>query len=261
MTTATRHQHRHLVSWLIVAIIAVVVLWSIINISATARHYHATSATWLLGVAFGLANAVSVYAWATAKTSQLRLPAILGAVLFGLGSAIIQTSLYRLEAAAWPVAIAFGAMGPLAEALLAWLEAAMRAELAAEEEASLVDLLRQQLATATADHSAATTTLQTQIADLQSALTTTTRQLAERQSHPPAAATADRQPAANLTASQLAKIRQVADLADQSGGFATDTELADLAGWSETTARRYRNLAEEQGVIHRNGDGRYHPIP
>jgi DeoR/GlpR family transcriptional regulator of sugar metabolism len=53
----------------------------------------------------------------------------------------------------------------------------------------------------------------------------------------------------------------VADLADQSGGFTTDTELADLAGWSETTARRYRNLAEEQGVIHRNGDGRYHPIP
>lgn len=246
--------NRHILSWLIIGVIAVVVLWSIINITATARHYHNTGATWLLGIAFGLANAISVYAWATASTTHVRRPAILGAILFGLGSAIIQTSLYRLEHAAWPVAIAFGSMGPLAEALLAWLEAAMRTEIAAnianEDHANQIAALTATLATATAERDAASqraATLQSQLAA----------------SQPPTAASqpppANRQPAAKLTAKQIAMIRQIADIAATTP-FATDAELAESAGWSDTTARRYRNLAEEHNYIRRNGDDRYHPV-
>lgn len=234
--------HRHIVSIIILITIGVIVLWSIINIAATARHYHNTWATWLLGFAFGAANAISVYVLATAKTASLRRPAILGSVVFGLGSAIIQTGLYRLEAASWPMAIVFGSMGPAAEAILAWTEAAMRGELENETEP-------------TAHRPSGATALSTEPKPAPR------RQTTNQQPPPsPPAQPAEAQPAApagGLTSKQIAMLQQIANLA-QSESFATDTELADKLQWSETTARRYRQLAEANNLVHRNGDGRYH---
>ena len=73
---------------------------------------------------------------------------------------------------------------------------------------------------------------------------------------PPTAKTEDGA-TANLSATASAKLHQIRQLAE-GGGWATDAELAGLMDWSETTARRYRSMAEDNSFIHRNGDGRYH---
>ncbi|HHN93622.1 MAG TPA: hypothetical protein ENK17_02545 [Anaerolineae bacterium] len=258
MTTTTHTTHRRAVSAAIVAIIAIVAAWSIGNIAAMARVYHPTAATWLLGVAIGVANAVSVYVLATANSARLRRPAIVGAIVFGGGSAIIQTGLYLLDGAAWPIALAFGSLGPLAEGILAWQEAELRRELAQEEEAAAIQELRQQLDAANAARQDAAAT----IADLRRQLSAATRQLAERQGPPPQPATAHRQPAAidpaNLSPTAAAKLRQVAELAARHP-IANARQLAQVSDWSERTAQRYLRLAQEAGLIVRNGDGRLHP--
>lgn len=52
-------------------------------------------------------------------------------------------------------------------------------------------------------------------------------------------------------------MQEVAKVAEEDG-FATDAELAEKLEWSDTTARRYRTLAEQHGFIVVNGDNRYH---
>lgn len=232
--------HRQVVSILILITIGVIVLWSILNIAATARHYHDTGATWLLGFAFGGANAISVYVLATAKTASLRRPAILGAVVFGVGSAIIQTGLYRIEAASWPMAITFGSMGPAAEAILAWIEAAMRGELEGEQLA-----------------------VQAVISEPPAVAPKPSKRRLDVavEPSPQAAPVAVVEPPANLpaglTPKQTAMLQRIVALAEGES-FGSDLDLADKLAWSETTARRYRQLAEANQLVHKNGDGRYH---
>lgn len=45
------------------------------------------------------------------------------------------------------------------------------------------------------------------------------------------------------------------------GQVTSDAVLASILGRPEATARRWRKLAETEGVIHKNGDGRYHLTP
>jgi len=230
--------HRRMISATIFGIIIIVAFWSIINIATMARHYHPSNSTWLLGVGFGGANAISVYVLAIAKTKQLRWPAIFGALLFGVGSATIQYHLYVLEGAVTLVALAFGAMGPVAEAVLAWMEASLRMEM----ETFLADavVIDKTPEMAKAPESPAPESPQVP-------KRTTPKTPVVRQN--------DNQ----KTPKQNAKIHQIVELA-KSGRFGTDGELAKMTGWSATTARRYRSAAEEMQLITRNGDGKFHPI-
>ncbi len=117
--------HRSIIKGGIIAVIAIVILWSIVNISEYARHYHDSIIVWSLGAALGLANALSVYAFVISSSNRSRWPAGIGIALFGGMSAILQTLLYYTAGAPIEAALAFGCFGPVAEAVLSWLHAAL----------------------------------------------------------------------------------------------------------------------------------------
>lgn len=227
-------KHKHKVSWVIFVLIGALTFASIANITQKTRHYHNGGSAMLIGIGFGLALAVTVYVVMIATKAQTRRVAIYMAAVFATVSAVIQTALYVDEGAPFLVAMAYGVGVPGFEAALAALEALLRREMA-EESAT--------------------------VTDLKMALARTSRQTEV----PPSATTQPPNESANvvlpattkLTATQSAKIEKVAELAE-APGFATDAELAEVAGWSETTARRYRKLAEEVERIYPNGDGAYH---
>lgn len=117
--------HRTVIQWSIVAIIAILIMWSIVNLATYAHIYHASWSVWTLGIAIGAANAVSVYAFVIAHTKDERLPAGIGIALFGGASGILQMLLYLHEGAPLAAAIPFGWIGPVAEGVLSWLHAAL----------------------------------------------------------------------------------------------------------------------------------------
>lgn len=125
--------HRSIIKAGIIAVIAIVILWSIVNISEYARHYHDSIIVWSLGAALGLANALSVYAFVIASGKQSRVPAGIGIALFGGMSAVLQFLLYYSAGAPIEAALAFGCFGPVAEAVLSWLHAALSEEEAKQQ--------------------------------------------------------------------------------------------------------------------------------
>lgn len=125
--------HRSIIKAGIIAVIAIVILWSIVNISEYARHYHDSIIVWSLGAALGLANALSVYAFVIASSKQSRVPAGIGIGLFGGMSAVLQFLLYYSAGAPIEAALAFGCFGPVAEAVLSWLHAALSEEEAKQQ--------------------------------------------------------------------------------------------------------------------------------
>lgn len=120
--------HRSIIKGTIIFVIGIVILWSIFNISEYARRYHDSITVWSLGLALGLANALSVYAFVISSSKRSRTPATLGIALFGGMSAILQFLLYYSAGAPIPAAIAFGGFGPVAEAILSWMHAALSEE-------------------------------------------------------------------------------------------------------------------------------------
>ena len=120
--------HRQVIKWLILPVMLVTVGYSIVNVSEYASHYHGGQVVWLLGASVGTANAIAVYSLVIAKTHRVMYAAVAGIVVFGLLSAILQTALYLQESAPWLVALALGCFGPVAEALLSWLHAALSEE-------------------------------------------------------------------------------------------------------------------------------------
>lgn len=120
--------HRQVIKWLILPVMLVTVGYSIVNVSEYASHYHNGQVVWLLGASVGTANAIAVYALVIAKTHRVMYAAVAGIVVFGLLSAILQTALYLTSGAPWLVALALGCFGPVAEALLSWLHAALSEE-------------------------------------------------------------------------------------------------------------------------------------
>lgn len=120
--------HRTAIKWLIIPVMVITVGYSIFNVSEYASQYHHGAAVWLLGCSVGLANAISVYSLVIAETPSVRWAAVAGISLFGLLSAILQVSLYLQSGAFWPVALALGAFGPLAEGLLSWQHATLSDE-------------------------------------------------------------------------------------------------------------------------------------
>jgi hypothetical protein len=257
-------KHKDKVSWIVLALIAALTLASILNIIQKSTSYHNGFSAKLIGVGFGLSLAVTVYIVMIADTAKTRWTAATFAVIFAAVSATIQTALYLDEHAPLGVALAYGAGVPGFEAALAILEALLRREVA--EEATDQEILR--LETELADSLTlgdgwrmALDGANANIADLTAKLVTAQQQLAERQAPPVKAASNGRQhehqTPTTLTAKQIAKMEEVADVADN-GGFATDAELAGILSWSETSARRYRSLAEEHELIAVNGDNRYH---
>lgn len=120
--------HRSIIKWAIVAVVSVVIVWSVVNISEYAHHYHDSWVVWSLGLALGCANALSVYALIIAKTAQVRWAAVTGIILFGGMSGALQMLLYMALGAPLLASIAFGWFGPVAEAVLSWMHAALSEE-------------------------------------------------------------------------------------------------------------------------------------
>ena len=120
--------HRSVIKSLIVAVIFIVVAWSVVNISDYAHTFHASWVVWTMGAALGAANALSVYAFVMAKTPEVKRPAVIGIILFGGMSGTLQTLLYLQVGAPLLAALAFGWFGPAAEGVLAWLHAALSDE-------------------------------------------------------------------------------------------------------------------------------------
>lgn len=120
--------HRTVIKFLIVVVISIVVVWSVVNISDYAYTFHANWIVYSMGLALGTANALSVYAFVMAKTTQVQRPAVLGIILFGGMSAVLQVLLYVQVGAPLLAALAFGTFGPVAEGVLAWLHAALSEE-------------------------------------------------------------------------------------------------------------------------------------
>lgn len=128
-------QHRKILQVTIIVVVAILIVWSIVNVAAYAYIYHANYIVATLGIAVGAANALSVYAYVVARTGKVKWPAGVGIALFGGASGLLQMLLYRHDAAPWAAAIAFGWIGPVAEAVLSWLHAAL-----SEEESAIVQL-------------------------------------------------------------------------------------------------------------------------
>ena len=104
--------HRSIIKTMIVFVIFVVVAWSVVNISEYAHSFHDSWVVWSLGLALGTANALSVYALIIARTPAVRRPALVGILLFGGMSGVLQTLLYLTAGVPWPAALAFGWFGP-----------------------------------------------------------------------------------------------------------------------------------------------------
>lgn len=117
--------HRIFLQHAIVAVIAILILWSIVNVATYAYIYHANWIVWTLGIAIGAANAISVYAFVIAGSNRQRWPAGVGIVLFGGASGVLQMLLYTHDGAPPAAAIPFGWIGPVAEGVLSWLHAAL----------------------------------------------------------------------------------------------------------------------------------------
>lgn len=244
--------HKNKVSGLVLALIAALTLASIINIIAKSKSYHAGFSANLIGVGFGVSLAVTVYIVMIANTAKTRWTAAAFAAIFAAVSATIQTALYLDESAPMAVALAYGVGVPGFEAALAILEALLRREVVEEETASEITATRQQLAQLQTENQKLAQQLAEAPTPAKPARQPETKESAKTESDEAPESTA------NPSAKTLAKMRQVATIADRQP-FATDKELADLLQWTDTTARRYRTMAEQHNLIHRNGDGNYHP--
>jgi hypothetical protein len=246
--------------------IAIAALWSVINIATVAQHYHDSRASILIGLAFGLANAISVYAFATSPAgSQARRPAIVGTIVFGVGSSAIQFHLYhQIEGVAVNAAFWFGVLGPAAEAILAWLEAAitMDAERSAQEaqEAQQADeaaALRKQLdqqrnQAAQAAQEAAALRRQLDQAQAQPAPAQPAQRAQPAQvSAPPRESLAD-----EFTAEELAQIDEIRRIVAHNR-IQTAADLLDHADGinSQRSAQRWISKAKRAGAIKKNGAG------
>jgi hypothetical protein len=117
--------HRQIIKGAIIVVIGIVIVWSVVNISEYAAHFHASFVVWSLGLALGTANALSVYAFVISSSKGSRIPAGAGIILFGGMSGILQSLLYLMAGAPFIAALAFGWFGPVAEAVLSWLHAAL----------------------------------------------------------------------------------------------------------------------------------------
>lgn len=263
-TANARQTGKGFITNLVLALIVILMVASVLNIIHQSANYHHNGglSAILIGIGFGVAFAVTVYVVMVAESGATRWTAIAFATVFGVVSGAIQTDFYQAAGAAPHVAIAYGYGVPGFEAALAILEALLRKEETATRQRTLADELAAKLDVALAEQATANglaANLQQQVDELTANLADANRQLEAAKTadaNPPAPSTKQR---ATLTAKQIANCQKVADVAAKSGGFATDAELADLAEWTETTARRYRSLAVEHGFIHRNGDERYHP--
>lgn len=120
--------HRKILQITIIIVVAILIVWSIVNVSAYAHIYHASAIVVTLGIALGAANALSVYAYVIAQTSKVKWPAGVGIALFGGASGTLQMLLYLHDNAPLAAAITFGWIGPVAEAVLSWLHAALSEE-------------------------------------------------------------------------------------------------------------------------------------
>lgn len=253
-------KHKDKVSWIVLGLIAALTLASILNIIQKSASYHSGFSAKLIGIGFGLSLATTVYVVMLANTAKTRWTAASFAAVFALVSATIQTAMYLDEHAPLGVALAYGAGVPGFEAALAILEAMLRREVATEGRDLEIERLRSEVAREREGRGEERGALERQIEGLRQQLVDAAMR---RQKPAPVAQVDDhqseRQPRATLTPKQIAKMQEVAKVAGENG-FATDAQLADILAWSETTARRYRTFAEEQGLIAVNGDGKYHPV-
>lgn len=120
--------HRKILQATIIAVVAILIVWSIVNVSAYAYIYHPSVIVATLGIALGAANALSVYAFVIAKGAKVKWPAGVGIALFGGASGTLQMLLYLHDGAPLAAALTFGWIGPVAEAVLSWLHAALSEE-------------------------------------------------------------------------------------------------------------------------------------
>jgi hypothetical protein len=127
--------HRKILQATIIIVVAILIVWSIVNVSAYAYIYHASAIVVTLGIALGAANALSVYAFVIAQSSKVKWPAGVGIALFGGASGTLQMLLYLHDGAPLAAALTFGWIGPVAEAVLSWLHAALSEEESASAKA------------------------------------------------------------------------------------------------------------------------------
>ena len=241
------------VTVILAAIILIAAAWSIANIAAVANYYHKSGAAWLIGVAFGSANAISVFVFAIShKGAKARLPAIVGTVIFGVGSAAIQYHLYHeIDGVGANVAIWFATLGPAAEALLAWLEAAMTADEEAGQSAQQVaewEITRMQMEADQAAIVADNEHLRRQIAEIESRPLAALAAGNESLRHPQPAA----HPAEDEDQALIDEVQRVVDLYEVK-------KAADLQEYmgidSLRSAQRILKLAKDAGAVSKNGAG------
>lgn len=279
----TQDRARQAVTIAVFVAILIAAFWSIANIAEAAMHYHESPAASLIGIAFGLANAISVYVLATSRTSASRRPAIVGTIVFSVGSAAIQFHLYAeiLNVATAP-AFWFAALGPATEAILAWMEAGLHKENAGskrnEQAAALEDEIAtlagqnagqaEEIARLRAEARSHAAQLQAEAAAAEEARQVahdaTIRAQAAQQATAAEVQAENAEPTdgpRKLTATQQAKADQIVETIQRDPAQVwTAAEIADAAGWSKRTAQRHIKAAAEAQIVEWNGDGGLHTM-
>lgn len=263
----TQDRARQAVTVAVFIAILIAAAWSIANIAEAAKHYHQSAAASLIGLAFGLANAISVYVLATARSSASRRPAIVGTIVFSVGSAAIQFHLYTeiLLVATGP-AFWFATLGPATEAILAWMEAGLHKEAGATKRDEEIHQLQAQILDLEIEAQQAGQARQAAQAERDKAVQAVQAAQAaqahqDQQEAKPATRThqASQDDSEELTPREAAKVEQI--IATINGAPAeiwTPAAIADANGWSLRTAQRYIKRAAEVESVTLNGDGGYH---
>lgn len=118
-----------------VILIALLATASIVNIHARSLEVHEIGGwhIWNISVGFALFFALAVYATMIAQSGRTKI-ALLPIVAFaGVATSTIQTGLYLNHGADWPTALAFGVGVPIAEGLLAVIDALMEGDRASAQ--------------------------------------------------------------------------------------------------------------------------------
>lgn len=112
---------KRIVRNIILGVISITIVWSFVNVSEYAKLYHDSWVVWSFGLVVAASNALSVYRFVESKSWTDRSPALVGVVLFGGMSGLLQTFYYQHDQADLMTSLIFGWFGPIAEGVLSWL--------------------------------------------------------------------------------------------------------------------------------------------
>lgn len=262
---------KNIISAALLGLIALYGITSSGNIIRLVETVHHGWVAWTLGGSLGFTLVVASFIAATAKTRRLFWRAMTVATISGLMSAVFQTYMYIQDGAEWYIAGLLGFGIPLVgEVGVAMLDAEyVNEHIGIEDEAKSSQLARQLSA------------MHQQLTELRMSADEYTKKLAvangELETTRQQLATANGKLAALRTKSggnkrksggggsgggnrAAQRLQKVVDVV-KNHKVASSADLAELTNWTETTSRRYFNMAAEENLIYKNGDGCYHAAP